>query len=173
MSIVKYSPSAGSSAGDGVGAKHRALHRLATVRRLQGVSRSTLARCLNVDVAEISRQEKETDDLPLSVLYQWQKVLDVPIAQLLVEPADTLSRSLMRRAQLVRLMKTAVTLLGKANSHATRRIAQLLVDQLIKIMPELQGVNAWNAVGERRRLDELGLAAVRAISDDVFLRRSA
>ena len=44
---------------------------------------------MNVEVAEIRRQEK-TADLPLSVLYAWQKVLAVPIAELLVEPEDAL-----------------------------------------------------------------------------------
>ena len=70
----------------------RALHRLATVHRLQGVSRRALARCMNVDVAVIRRQEDETNDLPLSTLYQWQKFLEVPVAELLVESEDELSQ---------------------------------------------------------------------------------
>ena len=124
---------------------------------------------MNVDVAEIRRQEEETSDLPLSVLYEWQKVLEVPIAELLVESEDALSQPLMQRAQLVRLMKTALALLEKADGKATRAMAQTLVDQLIEVMPELQGISAWKAVGKRRSLDELGVAALRTLSEDVFL----
>ena len=43
-----------------------------------------------------------------------------------------------------------------------------MVEQLIEVMPELRGVTAWHAVGQRRRRNELGLAAVRRLSDDVF-----
>ena len=136
-----------------VPANHRALHRLATVRRLQGISRRTLAKRLNVDVAEIRRQEEETNDLPLSVLYEWRKVLDVPIAELLVESEDSLSQPLVQRAQLVRLMKTALAILEEADNEATRVMAQTLVDELVEVMPELQGIGAWNAVGKRRQLE--------------------
>ncbi len=48
-------------------------------------------------------------------------------------------------------------------------MAQTLIDQLLEIMPELAGVGPWHAVGQRRRLDELGMAAERRLSDDVFL----
>ncbi len=122
---------------------------------------------MHVTVEEIRRQE-EAEDLPLRSLYEWQKALDVPIAELLVEPNDSLSQSLMQRAQLVRLIKTASALLEKADSKATRTMAQSLVDQLIEVMPELQGILAWHAVGKRRTMDELGIAASRRLSDDVF-----
>jgi len=103
------------------------------------------------------------------VLYKWQKVLDVPIAELLVESEYSLSQPLMQRAQLVRLMKTALALLEKARSKATRAMAQTLVDQLIEVMPELQGISAWKSVGKRRTLDDLGVTASRTLSEDVFL----
>lgn len=150
-------------------ATHRPLHRLATVRRLQGISRRMLARRLKVDIAELRRQEEETSDLPLSVLCEWQKVLDVPIAELLIEPEDSLSHPLLQCAQLVRLMKTALALLEQADCKATRTLAQKLVDQLVAVMPDLQGIGPWNAVGKRRGLDELGVAALRTLSEDVFL----
>ncbi len=148
---------------------HRPLHRLATVRRLQGISRRMLARRLNVDLVELRRQEEETTDLPLSVLYEWQKALDVPLGELLIEPEDSLSQPLIQRAQLVRLMKTALALLEQADCKASRALAQKLVDQLIEVMPELQGIGGWNAIGKRRGLDELGVAAIRTLSEEVFL----
>lgn len=168
MNIIDHADASHDGQG-GFPATRCPLHRLATVRRLQRVSRRTLAREMNVEVAEIRRQEEETCDLPLRVLYEWRKVLDVPVAELLVEPEDALSRPLMQRAQLVRLMKTALALVERADGEATRGLAQALVDQLIGVMPELQGVSAWSAIGKRRGSDELGVAALRMISEDVVL----
>jgi transcriptional regulator with XRE-family HTH domain len=169
MSIVDCSSQSGGTREVHFPTNGRSYHRLATVRRLQGISRRTVARRLNVDVAEIRRQEDEGVDLPLSVIYEWHKALEVPVAELLVESEDALSQPLMQRAQLVRLMKTTLALLEQANQEAVQLMAQTLVDQLVEIMPELSGVSAWHAVGKRRRLDELGIAAMRTLSDDVFV----
>jgi transcriptional regulator with XRE-family HTH domain len=168
MGIVDHSD-AGVSEEGSLTTTPRPLHRLAMVRHLQGLSHRTLARRMNVSVLEIRQQEEETTDPPLSVIYEWQKALGVPIAELLVESDDSLSQSLVRRAQLVRVMKTALALLEKARSNAMRAMAQNLVDQLIEIMPELQGIGAWKAVGKRRTVDDLGVTALRTISADVFL----
>ena len=54
------------------------LHRLAAVRQQQGISRRTIARRLNIDLAAVRAQEDETTDISLSQLYEWQKVLEVP-----------------------------------------------------------------------------------------------
>ncbi len=51
----------------------------------------------------------------------------------------------------------------------TKRLGQTMVDQLMKIMPELRNVSAWHAVGKRRRLDELGIAAKRGLSEEIFM----
>ncbi len=168
MSIVEVFSGAGGHGGVALPVNHCALHRLAAVRRLQGLSRRAVARRLNVEVTEIRRQE-ETRDLSLTVLYAWQKALDVPVAELLVESEDSLSEPLMRRAQLVRLMKTALAILEEADKDSTRRMAQSMVDQLVEVMPELKGISAWHAVGKRRRLDEVGIAAIRTLSDDIFV----
>ena len=170
MSIVGYSAGTVSSEESRAPVHHRVLHRLAAVRRLQGISRVSVARRMNVGVAEIRRQEEATSDLPLSVLHEWQKALEVPLAELLVESDDSLSQPLLQRAQLVRLTKTALAILEEADSEATRAMAQSLIDQLVEVMPELQGVSAWNAVGKRRGLDEVGVAALRMLSEDVFIK---
>lgn len=169
MSIVDSLSGTEGQEAVGFSSTERPLHRLAAVRRLQGMSRRTVARRLNVEVSEIRREEEETCDLPLSKLYQWQEALEVPIAELLVESEDTLSNPLMQRAQLVRLMKTALAIVESAEREPMRLLGQTLVDQLTDIMPELRGVSAWHAVGKRRRLDELGIAAQRTLSDDVFI----
>ena len=170
MSVANCSVS-GVEDADGikVPAEQRPLHRIGSVRRVQGVTRRAVARQLDIDVSQVKLQERETCDLSLSMLYEWQKVLDVPIAELLVEANDPLSPPVLKRAQLVRLMKTVLAVMEECDQQRVRRMAQTMVDQLIDIMPELEGVTAWHAVGKRRRRDDLGVAAQRRLSEDVFM----
>lgn len=147
----------------------RALHRLGIVRRLQGISRRTVARRLNTDVAQVKTQERATSDLLLSDLYRWQQVLDVPMCELLVEAGNDLAAPVLRRAQLVRVMKTVLAIQETTSEESIRRMAQTLIGQLTELMPELKDVTAWHTVGKRRRRDEFGIAAERRISDDVFV----
>ena len=171
MSIMDYSvPDSGTRHGAAVKmpTADRPLHRLAEVRRLQGVSRRTLARRLNTDVGTVKLQENENADILLSTLYEWQEVLEVPVTELLVEADEPLSMPVMKRAQLVRLMKTAGAILQRSQQVAIRRMADMLVDQLVEMMPELAGVTPWHAVGKRRTQDELGQAAQRCMSADLF-----
>lgn len=143
----------------------KALHRIADVRRRQGVALRTVARVLNVEIEEAARQEQEDCDLPLSILQKWQAVLDVPIAELLVESDELLSAPVMERARLLRVMKTAATILEKADGPRIRRLAETLVKQLVEIMPELEGIGPWHEyVGPRRRRDECGRIAERQLS---------
>ncbi len=76
-------------------------------------------------------------------------MLEVPVAELLVDENDPLSRPVMERAQLLRVMKTAQSILEKANTPGLQRLGQMLVDQLTQIMPDskalapgIQSVNA-------------------------------
>ena len=129
----------------GVRRPSRALHRLAEVRRIQGLSQRTVARRLRLDMASVKQMEREDTDLPLSALYEWQKALDVPVGELLVEPDEPLSTPVMKRAQLVRLMKTAMAIKERSGQPAIQRLAEVLVNQLIE--------------------SELGQAAIRQIAD--------
>jgi transcriptional regulator with XRE-family HTH domain len=147
------------------------LQRLASVRRLQGLSRRTVARRLNLEIEQVRRQECETADLPLSVLYAWQRVLEVPVAELLVEAGDGLASPVLERSQLVRLMKTVLAVREQARQESIRRMAQTMIEQLVEIMPELANVGPWHVVGQRRHLDELGVAAQRRMAEDVFIDR--
>lgn len=144
------------------------LHRLGDARRQEDFSHRTMARRLGITLEEVRRQECETTDLPLSVLQKWAKVLEVPVAELVQEPGDSLSMPLFNRAHMILVMKTATAILERAGDPRTKRLAQTLVDQLIEIMPELRGVIAWRTVGKRRRRYELGIAAERHLSDEVF-----
>jgi len=136
------------------------LHRLRSVRRSEGVSRRAMARRLNTDVQSVA-QEEESADLPLSTLYRWQAALDVPIEELLIEHGPELSAPVRKRSQMLRLMKTAASIIEQAKQLAIRRMGQNLVDQILEIMPELEGVGPWPLVGQRRNLNDLGQAARR------------
>jgi transcriptional regulator with XRE-family HTH domain len=144
------------------------LHRLGEARRQEGISRGNVARHLGIRVEEVKRQECTTTDLHLSLLYKWAEALGLPVAELVEEPGESLSARLSDRAGLVRVMKTAMAILERAGDPPTRRLAQTMVDQLIEIMPELRGISGWHVVGQRRRVSELGIAAERRLSDDVF-----
>ena len=142
------------------------MHRIRTVRRLQGVSLRSAARQIGLDVRRLRAQENETNDLHISDLLKWQKALDVPVSELLEEPETQLSRPVLERAQMIRLMKTAQAILERSNSTSIRRMAEMLVSQLTEIMPELKQVGPWHSVGQRRSLNELGRVAENTISTD-------
>lgn len=118
------------------------LHRIGEIRRQQGVSVHCAARRMDMDVGDVKTQEEGDADIMLSTLYKWQQILDVPIANLLVDEYDPLSQPVLKRAQMVRLVKTAATLMGKSECGPSVRLAQMLIDQLIEMMPDLQEVYA-------------------------------
>jgi transcriptional regulator with XRE-family HTH domain len=144
------------------------LHRIKEVRQQQGVSLRRVAQLLGAEVRELRREEEDTCDLPLSRLYQWQRALEVPVADLLVDAGAPLSAPVMERARLVRVMKTVAAIMEKAQNTSIQRLAQTLVDQLVEIMPELKGINPWHSVGQRRSLDEYGRIVERSYSDDIW-----
>ena len=145
------------------------LHRLGEVRRQEGISLRTVARRLGIDVAAVKLQECESTDVPLSVVYQWQEVLNVPVVELLMEPNGSLSTPLAKRARLVRVMKTALSILEQSEQAPVGRMAQTLIAQLVEMMPELREVGSWHAVGQRRRSDEYGRAAEHSLPDEMFM----
>ena len=147
---------------------NEALHRVSEVQRQQGVSLRTVARHLKKDLATVRTEEKETTDLRLTELANWQKVLDVPLIDLLVDSGSPLSRPVMERARLVRVMKTAASIVEKSDSVELDRLARMLVDQLVEMMPELAEVSPWHSVGQRRSLDEVGRIVERRLRDDFF-----
>ena len=144
------------------------LHRIGMVRRRQGVSLRTVSRHWNVDMSEVRHQQQETTDLPLSQLYKWQQMLGVPVAELLVDNGQQLSDPIARRAQLVKVMKTAVTLKETAREVRVQRLVATLISQLTDIMPELAEVGPWHGSGNRRTLDDYGRAVDYRLSDDIL-----
>jgi transcriptional regulator with XRE-family HTH domain len=143
-------------------AQNHSLHRLRQVRISERISRRTMASRLDTDVQSVALQEDESADLPLSILYKWREALDVPMAELLVEEGTKLSRPVLWRSQMLRVMKTTRSILEQTKQIGIRRMAENLVEQLIEMMPELKGGGPWPAVGKRRSLNELGQAAWRS-----------
>lgn len=152
----------------GPGHPGQPLHRIQEVRRLQGMSLRTAARQLGTDIRSIRAQEQATSDLRLSDLYRWQRALDVPVAELLADCDEPLSRPVRERAQMVKVMKTARSLLESTPEGPARRMAANLVEQLLELMPELKEVSPWHTVGQRRSLDEMGRIAIQPIGMDSF-----
>jgi hypothetical protein len=125
------------------------LHRLREVRREQGVSSRRAAQLLGISVEQLRHDEDPETDLSLTQIYEWQKLLEVPVSDLLVEPHAPLSAPVMRRAQLVRLMKTVQAIVERASQTSVRRLGQTMINQLIEIMPELEGVTPWHSLDRR------------------------
>lgn len=168
MSIV-HNQSTGMSMGAQLPPRPtKKLHRVATVREQQGVSLRSVSRQMGRPMSVVRSQEDETKDLSLSDLMRWQKVLNVPLQDLLVDPEPPLSKPVMERARLVRLMKTAAALQENVKSVGASRMVTMLIQQLIEIMPELEHVSAWHSVGQRRSLDEYGRIMDRRINDDLL-----
>lgn len=143
------------------------LHRIREVRDEQGVSVRSAARRMGVEMRQVRNEEESSADLKLTDIYRWQEALEVPITDLLVETDAALSRPVLERARLVRLMKTAAALDERAGSNmAIKRLAKMLVEQLCEIMPELKEVGPWHSVGQRRSANELGKIAESPISLD-------
>jgi transcriptional regulator with XRE-family HTH domain len=163
-------PETGSDAAPlvAVPASSRPLHRLASVRRREGISRRTVARRMNTTISDVKRQEDEEGDLLLSTLYKWQAALEVPVSELLVDSDQPLSSPVGNRAKLLRIMKTAVTILERSRQTSIQRMAQTLVDQLLELMPELEGVGPWPAVGKSRLPSDYGQVVNRRMPDEVF-----
>src|SRR5947209_55493 len=110
----------------------KGLQKLSSARRRQGLSIRCVAQRLGRTVNEIRAQEDERADLLVSELYRWQAALEVPIEELLQEPEDALSSMVSMRAQLLKVMKTAMAMRRQARSEAERRLARQLTEQLLE-----------------------------------------
>lgn len=148
--------------------RQRRFHRIQEIRRREGVSLRSAARNLGLDARTVREQEQSSQDLKISDLQRWQRALDVPIAELLVESEEALSGPILDRARMVRLMKTAAAIQERAEGSRVERLAQMLVEQLVEIMPELKDVGPWHSVGQRRAVNEFGRTFERRyhVADD-------
>jgi transcriptional regulator with XRE-family HTH domain len=148
------------------------LHRIAEVRQLQGVTLRNVARRLGISLPVVRRQEQSDCDLRLSDLHRWQQVLDVPVAELLVEGEGQLSGPVLERSRMVKLMKTAAALRERTVGPEATRLVQMLIDQILEIMPELSDVSPWPNPQPRRAGDDGGRGPRLVVAEDVFRQRS-
>ena len=146
------------------------LHRIAEVRQQQAMTLRTVSRHMGLEARQLKLEEDETFDLRLSTLYRWAEVLGVPVTDLLADTDDPLSTPVKDRARLVKVMKTVAAIMETAETLPIRRLCQTLTNQLVEIMPELEGVGPWPAVGQRRSLDDYGAAAERRLDGDLWRR---
>ena len=151
-----------------VSSDKKPLHRIADVRRRQGISVRSAARRMHTSIDQVRRQEEPGNDMLLSELLRWQQALDVPLADLLVETDGPLSEPIMTRARLLRIMKTVRAIKETATSSSIQRFATMLEQQLVELMPELKDVSAWHSIGQRRSPNEVGRTAERVLPDNFF-----
>ncbi len=123
---------------------------------------------METSVEQVRSQEEPTTDMLLSELYEWQRALEVPVAELLVDSEAPLSEPVQMRARLLRVMKTARAIQESTKCKSVGRLATMLEQQLIELMPELEDVAPWHSVGQRRSHDEMGRTAERILPDNFF-----
>ncbi len=150
----------------------RGFHRIAEVRRQQGVTLRNVARRLGIEMGVVRRQEHPDADLRISDLLLWQQVLEVPVAELLVEGEGQLSGPVLERSRMVKLMKTAAAIRERTGGTPVGRLIDMLISQILEIMPELRDVTPWHTVGQRRTLDEVGRTAAWPVPEEIFRRQS-
>lgn len=161
---------AAAEAGEQAESRTGGLHRIGEVRRQQGVTLRNVARRLGMPLPVVRRQEQPDCDLRLSDLLRWQEVLEVPVAELLVEAEGQLSGPVLARSRMVKLMKTAAAIRDRAQDPGVLRMVAMLVEQILEIMPELADVTPWHAVGQRRTREEIGRTARLVVSEELFRR---
>jgi hypothetical protein len=121
-----------------------------------------------MDVKRYRELEDPQSDLSLTQLIAIQTALEVPICDLL-EDRQGLSRPVEERAKMLKIMKTAVALKeAKINARADR-MAQMLCEQLVDLMPELAEVSGWPQFGARRGASAVGKALQQPIDTSNIL----
>ena len=143
--------------------KSRRWHRIRTVRQREGVSLKTIARRSGLGTRVLRAQEDETNDIRLSELYAWQRALRIPVKELVFDADEAIEERLRQRACLIRVTKTAKSILREAKCDAVKNLAQTLLDQIYEVMPEAESVGAWNEVGQRRSPQDIPRVVERTV----------
>lgn len=143
-------------------------HRLATVRRQERVSWKSLSRRSGIPIADLKRQEDESNDLLLSTLYRWHAAINVPVEELISEPNEHISSSLRFKTQLIRVTKTVLLMLEQSNDEKTSILANEILAQLFQIMPSLKEVGPWPTRNYARPKSELPKILDHQISSEWF-----
>lgn len=131
-------------------------HRIAEVRGEQGISLRSVSRRTGIEIRVLKHQEDPCTNLTLQELHVWQRALDVPLSDLLIDSNSRLSQPVQQRAKLVKIMKTAAAIQEVSTSPRVNRLVAMLKEQLEDLMPELKEVSAWPNYGQRRAPNQLG-----------------
>lgn len=145
------------------------LHRIQQIRTQQDISVRSLARKMDLPANQVREQEDPTCDISLSSLYRWQQALNVPAAELLMEPDDGLSFPIQTRARLLRMMKTIVTLLDEPQPDRTVDLIENLKTEILAVMPEAEHVDRWHGCGNSRDGRDVAAAVLRQIDDALLM----
>jgi len=167
MSIVDFAATTESPPVVCAAPPRRALHRIRQVRIQQGVSLRAVARRIQGEVSQLRKQEREDADLSLADLYKWEQAHGVPVQDLLVECEEPLSAPVLQLSRMIRLAKTVATIQERSENTSINRLADMLMGQLVEIMPELADVGPWPTT-RPRTLDDLGRVIERNLSDEAF-----
>ena len=118
----------------------RSLHRIRMVRKEKNMSVRVAARQMKRNVRRIREQEDPQCDISLSTLYEWQRVLGVSIADLLVDTENSPPVPRLSSILVGRLMKTAHAILNRAPDVQTHRMVENFIDQLLEMVPEVDSL---------------------------------
>lgn len=141
-----------------LGKSQRSLHCIGQVRRAEGVShRSLLGRLESLGwsftLAEVQELDDPTTDMQLALLYDLQTIFDIPLNELLGCELNGGFISVIHRVQLERIAEMASEILAQANEKSTQCMAQVLVDQIKELDPDLMAgfVQSASAGGNNQR----------------------
>lgn len=129
-----------------------------------GKSVRSAAKKMELDKKEISRQIKPECPITLAQLFRWAEYLDTPVVELICDPDDEMDPRVAMKATLIRAMK-AVNSLEEVSDQRATRLIQYLKEQLLDIMPELEGVKAFPIVGQRKNKEDLARIEEEQIQD--------
>ena len=144
------------------------LHRIREIRAQHDVSLRSLARKMHVPMREIRAQEDPSCDLPLTAVYLWQQALNVPAAEILVEPDDRLSAPVNIRARLLRMMKTVITILEEPQPDRTCNLLENLKNDILAVMPEVEHIDRWHGSGGPRDSEDIAAAVLRQVNEELL-----
>ncbi|MEM9659430.1 MAG: hypothetical protein AAF961_13815 [Planctomycetota bacterium] len=143
----------------------RRLHRIADVMRQENMTIRNAATRMKVTQSRVKREMSPNQDLTITDLMRWQKMLKVPLADLIAEPTDELSPQVQLRGGLLKAMRTVRTIQEATSDPREAKLAERLAQQLTALMPELCHAAAWPSVGQRRTLDEEGAISQHPMPD--------
>lgn len=125
---------------------------------------SAFARRTRMPAGALRKLEDERNDLSISLLHRMAQGLGVPVSELLIESSQGLSEPIRQRACLVRIARTAHSLVAHSKTQAMRSLAQTIVNELTEIMPELAEVGSWPEFGTRRPVTDIPRILDRIVS---------